>query len=495
MPLQGANHKSDTDKTVKQVEQNEGYLFGDYTPCNENENFLIQLKEYVSTTKKIFTIHQSIEKLNTLLDNLDSIKYDLTSEMKNSVSKMTSSIEKFQSECLEITKEILCVDEGTNALLDNGKIFINKIENEYKEFSEQMQNYKKSIDLEILKQRKNSIIIHREWLCKDANFPSSIAKQAINSVDIKYEPEQDNYIISRVKKILDSDDNKDNTKFVSFSFKVNASVTDFLKVSRKISDLGLADIEIPIGFRMSLARRIKQTFRIISSNMGSGKKQELQFINIDNYYLKMIKLENNTLCLTLSDYLESDHKIMRITYDVRNLESLKYLDNVNYSLRNDKITDETLPRIEYIIGNERRKLNIFQKEFINFVDVAKLLLLGKKLVSIINDIMFSETSVTNSELRWIRIDDKYVFTIEDNEKLILYDEDLVMSFLENMGKKFTPLLNIVKIKSPNKGELILRYVTNDKQRKEYVIKLEDISSELKSSKEGSKICSVLEISS
>jgi hypothetical protein len=98
-------------------------------------------------------------------------------------------------------------------------------------------------------------------------------------------------------------------------------------------------------------------------------------------------------------------------------------------------------------------------------------------------------------LRWIRIDDKYVFTIVDNEKLILYDEDLVMSFLENMGKKFTPLLNIVKIKSPNKGELILRYLTNDKQRKEYVIKLEDISSELKSSKEGSKICSVLEISS
>ena len=495
MSLQDANQKSNTDNTPRQAEQNEGYLFGDYSPCNENENFLVQLKEYVSITKKIFIIHQNIEKLNILLHNLESINYEITSEVKDSIFKVGSSIEKFRSESLEITKEIASVDKSTNALLDNGEMFINKIESEFQDLCEGIQNYRKTIELEILKLRKNSIILHGRWLCKDANFPSNIVKQANNFVDIKYEIEQDCYIISRIKKILDNDDDKNNAKIVSFSFKIDASVTDFWKVSRKISDLGLTAVDIPIGFRTSLAKKIKQTFRIISSNLGSGNKQELQFINIDNYYLKAIKLENNTLYLTLGDYLESDHKIIRIIYDVRNLDNLKFLDNVNYSLRNDKITEETLPRIEYIFGKERRKLNIFEKEFINYVDVAKLLLIGKKLGSIINDIVFSETIVTNSELRWIRIDDKSVFTIEEDEKSILYDEDLVLSFLENMGKKFTPLLNIIKIKSPNEGELLLRYVTNDKQRKEYIVKLQDINSELKSSKEGSKICSVLEIGS
>ena len=83
MPLDGANDKSKTDHALNQAEQNEGYLFGDYTPCNENENFLIQLKEYISTTSKIFIIHQDIGKLNTLLNNLDSINYEITSETKD----------------------------------------------------------------------------------------------------------------------------------------------------------------------------------------------------------------------------------------------------------------------------------------------------------------------------------------------------------------------------------------------------------------------------
>jgi hypothetical protein len=495
MPLDGANDKSKTDRALNQAEQNEGYLFGDYTPCNENENFLIQLKEYISTTSKIFIIHQDIEKLNTLLNNLDSINYEITSETKESISKMLSSIEKFQFISSEITKEFSSVGGSSNALVNDCRIFINKIESDFKDLFKRIQSYKQEIELEIVNQRKNAIIILKTWLSKDANFPSNIVAQAISAINIKYDREQDSYSINRIKKIFENNNDKNNTKTMSFSFNIDPSTTDFWKGSKTISDLGLEGVDIPIGFRISMARKIKQTFRFISSNIGSGKKQELQFINIDNYYLKIVKLENYMLCLTLADYLESDHKIIRINYDVRNLNSVKYLDNVKYSLRNDKVTDDTLPRIEYIHDKERRKLNIFEKEFIKFVDVAKLLLIGKQLVSIINNIALSDTIVTNSELKWVRMDEKYVFTVEDNYNLIQYDELLVLSFLENMGKKFTPLLKIIKFKSPNEGELVLTHITKDKQKKEYAIKLEDINSELNSSKEGRKISSILEIGS
>jgi hypothetical protein len=57
------------------------------------------------------------------------------------------------------------------------------------------------------------------------------------------------------------------------------------------------------------------------------------------------------------------------------------------------------------------------------------------------------------------------------------------------------LLKIIKFKSPNEGELVLTHITKDKQKKEYAIKLEDINSELNSSKEGRKISSILEIGS
>ena len=191
MPLDGANDKSKTDHALNQAEQNEGYLFGDYTPCNENENFLIQLKEYISTTSKIFIIHQDIGKLNTLLNNLDSINYEITSETKESISKMLSSIEKFQSISSEITKEFSSVGGSSNALVNDSRIFINKIESDFKDLFKRIQSYKQEIELEIVNQRKNAIIILKTWLSKDANFPSNIVAQAISAIYIKYDREQD----------------------------------------------------------------------------------------------------------------------------------------------------------------------------------------------------------------------------------------------------------------------------------------------------------------
>ena len=104
---------------------------------------------------------------------------------------MLSSIEKFQSISSEITKEFSSVGGSSNALVNDSRIFINKIESDFKDLFKRIQSYKQEIELEIVNQRKNAIIILKTWLSKDANFPSNIVAQAISSIYIKYDREQD----------------------------------------------------------------------------------------------------------------------------------------------------------------------------------------------------------------------------------------------------------------------------------------------------------------
>jgi hypothetical protein len=57
---------------------------------------------------------------------------------------------------------------------------------------------------------------------------------------------------------------------------------------------------------------------------------------------------------------------------------------------------------------------------------------------------------------------------------------------------FSPLIQRILDKSPVKGELILRFETDDKERKEYVLRREELSSPL-SNEEGRKILERLKL--
>ena len=62
----------------------------------------------------------------------------------------------------------------------------------------------------------------------------------------------------------------------------------------------------------------------------------------------------------------------------------------------------------------------------------------------------------------------------DANNTLLYYEEIVMSFLELVAAGFSPLIQRISDKSPVKGELILRYETDEKGRKEYVVRTEEL---------------------
>ena len=138
-----------------------------------------------------------------------------------------------------------------------------------------------------------------------------------------------------------------------------------------------------------------------------------------------------------------------------------------------------MPRIDYLDRDERRKIDLTQKEFQQGTDILKLVMMGKMLADRISDISNISVVSPHMKLDSLRVGDKEgIMSSSDSSTTLIYYEEIVMSFLELVAIGFSPLIQRISNKSPVKGELILRYETDEKERKEYVLRTEELSAPL-----------------
>jgi hypothetical protein len=207
-----------------------------------------------------------------------------------------------------------------------------------------------------------------------------------------------------------------------------------------------------------------------------------------------------TLAVRLSgDPSRSDEKSIELEYNLPDLIPEQKSTNGNNSgttrieYYKRLVLEGKLPRIDYLDKDERRKIDLAQKEFQEGTDIIKLVMMGKKLADSISDI--SDTSIVSSHMKLdsIRVGDKEgIMSSSDSSKALLYYEDIVISFLELVAVGFSPLIQSISNKSPVKGELILRYETDEKERKEYVLRTEELSAPL-SHEDGKRVLERLKL--
>ena len=118
------------------------------------------------------------------------------------------------------------------------------------------------------------------------------------------------------------------------------------------------------------------------------------------------------------------------------------------------------------------------------------------------DVLLNPTSVySNFKLESIRINNKDAIKVNNTSndtssqsKSLLYDEDIVISFLELIAGLFSHLIQKLREKSPVNGELILKHIIDNGERKEYVVRIEELDSQLSSTDEGKRISNILGLS-
>ena len=488
------------------------YLFGDYTPFDENKNFINMLKDFTSISSNVVQIHRTAERLRFVLDNAEVMQNEIVSKIKQFKDSNEESMNSFYNKYHEGMKDISFTSPGgedfffrmKNALIHP---FI-EMEREYVRCSEE---YRKYIQSKIIDSYKNVITLLHTLLAKDIyNLPSTLTSTAVNTIDISIEKDDEDkpyriYSTSTMRpaithgEVLDKiNTSSQHDPSISYSFLFDTTMLDFWRHKRKVSDLEIEDISIPVGFKTSISERLKRSFRFVSGgdNNKVSNEGEPEFINIDKYYIVYVRLQNSTiLSMTLAyDPSKLDDKVIKIDYELPNLDSA---DENHDELCKRLLSEGKLPKIDYIEKEQRRRLNFSHKEYLQITDIQKILILGKTVKNKISTLLNHAVATANIKIESIRIEEKDVVKVKSDAilPLLVYNEHLVIEFLDMLATGFTPLIKKISEKSPVRGELILRHEIDARQREEFVVRIEELTSQLCSTEEGKKIADTLGLNS
>jgi hypothetical protein len=513
------NNNKAVNNSYYTFEEGGRYLFGDYTPFDENKNFINVLNDFVSISTDIIKVHKNIERLRFVLKDIELFQNEMITKIKRFKSSTEASMDAFHKKYHEgIVNPIFSTQTGTDLSFKTKNALIRPLTDGEREYARQSEEYERFIQSKILDSYNNLITLLQTWLSRDHyNLPYTLTSNTSNIVDVSIDKDdKDAYKISRTNTItlqMDQETSFANTPIalvssLSYSFSIDRSSLAFWNDKRKVSDLGIEDMPIPVRFKIPISKKLKRSFRFVSggsdNNQGTAEK-EPDFVAADSYYIAYAKLENGKdLSVTLADDTSKlDDRVIKLYYGLSNLynnnnnNNNDYRKTTNVEFYKRIISEGKLPKIDYIEEGEKRSLNLLQKEFLRFTDFPKILLLGKALVDKLNTLSNPTVVASHNKLEGIKVGDKdavIVNSVAISPSSLIYNEELVILFLESIAAGFAPLIRKLKEKSPVKGELILRHEIGSRQREEYVVKTEELNSNLISTDEGKKISTILGLS-
>ena len=490
------------------------YLFGDYTPFEENKNFIYMLKDFVAISSNIIQIHQNTDKLRSVLKNAELFQNEMIAKVDQFKRSAEESLDAFHRKHNEgIVSNMFPTSMGTDPFFQIKNALIHPLINGEREYITHFEEYKKYIQSRIIDSYKNAVTLLQTLLSKDyCNLPFNLRTNASTVVDISIDKEHDkSYRISRITTIIlrkpsssyNNIEGIDPVAFpssIGYSSLIDSSYDEFWRHKRKVSDIGTQNMSIPIGFKTPISQKLKRSFRFVSGSTDesdhNNAEKEPEFVTVDHYCIAHAKLESGkTLSLTLADDAsELNNKVIKIHYDLADLNNNgKTLDS---EFITKLISEGRIPRIEYIEKQETRRLNLLQKEFAEIGDIPKILILGKAFLDKMSTILdMTAVSSLHIKLEAVKVEDKEAMILNNNAlppiPMLHYDEDLVISFLRGIATGFSRLIQKLKEKSPVSGELILRYETDSGHRQEFTVKSEQLNSMLSSTNEGKAIATVL----
>ncbi|HET7147354.1 MAG TPA: hypothetical protein VFI73_02540 [Candidatus Nitrosopolaris sp.] len=496
------------------------YLFGDYSPFDENKNFINMLNDFVSVSSNIIHIHNNAAKLHLVFRNYELLQNEMLTNIEQFKTSTETLLDGFQKKYHEdIITTMFPTHADADPFFQSKNAIMCPLANTKSEFSGYYEKYRHYIQSKIIGSYKNAVILLRTWLSKDLdNLPYTLLSGSMNVLMISMDNEKENpYNTSHTTtlRVLSHGDtaNSDavHPSHVSYSFSIDCSSIEFWSHRRKVSDLGISNLLIPVGFKTPMSEKFKRSFRIVSGNssgtknadIGAHTEKEPEYISCDNYYLVQAKLENeNALSITLAyDPTKLSNKVIRIDYGLSYFEYGHFVTNAE--IYNKLISEGKLPTIMYVENEEICTLNLLQKEIQQITDISKILFLGKSLADKIRNL--SKPKVATSELTAIRVDDRDAIAVSTNtassssslsssSPLLVYDEEIVIAFLQSLATGFAPLIIKLREKSPIKNELILRREMDNTLEEEYVIRPEELYVQLSATDEAKKVAAILGVS-
>src|ERR671911_139339 len=498
------------------------YLYADYTPLEQNIDFLSQLKDFSSLSDIIFQAHNDFEHLRSVLANAESLESEIVSKIDQLSSTVGDIFGNFGIRYNEPLRERYSIPTEADPFVIASSTLRSNIIHSREVFLKQSDSYRRYIYSRIEGSLNSALEPLNELISKgNEKLPyimtSNLQKGLKLSIDDTLgENKHYNILLINTLRPNSSSLSENTTTSISYSLSVRSTEIEFWNQRRKVSDFGLKDIMIPVGLRTPITKKLKKSLDFLPGIDKEAKSQRApKFVNVEDYYLYSANTDGkeNLLVVLVDNPSKPDDNLIQIKYRISELNhhdgrtattTTTNPADVSAKPRTHYLEYNKLPRIDFTSSEQGKIQDILGiKDIAEATDIPKILLLGRAILDKIELILHHEPSqlALYSKLSSIRVDDKDALVVDEskssislgNSNIVAYDPSLITIFLEITAKYYSPIIRKLKEKSPMKNELILRFENADGSREEHSLGIEELNVLLKRTEGGKKIVRALEI--
>jgi hypothetical protein len=373
------------------------FLYADYTQFEQNRNFIDIFRSFIDTSIELLNIEENIIKLNNDVNDRKKSNEIVSKELNALFSLIKSSIQS----SLKSSNFKDIIGESANDIINYSD---KNIDEKKRIFSHLIYDEIVEIEKKILDICNKALQIIENFILKN---PIPILKK-----DIRLELETDSEYKSELLILSDYE--------IKYVLSIITNEDDFWNEKRKISELGINDVKIPI--------RLKKPW--LSKNF------EIEFLKLDDFYISKIESSDGFLkCLFSRDQKQESEKI-EISFVYSSGNFVPIINHIIEGKKVDILTDHDL-------------VDSFNKDV--FIKLNKLI----------------EEKI--NKLYKLRVKLKSMFL---NQKDVILENIMSKLFIK-IAEIISPIIKKIEEKSPQSGELILRFEEDANTRSEYFYKIED----------------------
>ena len=503
--------------TVNSSSKRGRYLYADYSPLEQNADFLSQLRDYSSLSDMIFQAHNDFEQLRSVLANAESLESEIISKIDQLINSVGDTFSNFASLHNEPLRERYSIPTEADPFVIASSTLRSNIIHSREVFLKQSDSYRRYIYSRIEGSLTSALEPLNELLTKSYEklpytMTSRIQKGLKISIDDSF-GDTKRYNIVLVNTLPpNSSDIPENTTSLSYSLSVRSTEIEFWNQRRKVSDFGLKDIMIPVGLKTPITKKLKKSFDFLPGLDKEVKSHRApKFVNVEDYSLYSASTDGkeDLIIVLVDNPSKPDDNLIQIKYRISELNhddstAITNIDSPSVKPKKHYLEYNKLPRIDFTSSEQGKVHDILGiKDIAEGTDIAQILLLGRAILDKVELILYYEPSqlALYSRIMSIRVGDKDAVVVDPskssislgNSNIVAYDPSLVTIFLEITAKYYSSIITKLKEKSPMKDELILRFENADGSREEHSLAIEELNNLLKKTEGGKKIARALEI--
>ena len=325
------------------------YLYADYTPLEQNIDFLSQLKDFTSLSDIIFQAQNDFEFLRMVLANAESLESEIVSKIDQLSNALGNAFNNFSMRYNESLRERYSLPSQADPFVIASSSLKSSIVQSREIFLKQSDNYRRYVYSRIEQSLSNALeplnnLISRDYEKLPYVMTSNFQKGLQISIDHTIgDNKHYNVLLTNTLPLISSGTNG-NTNSISYSLSIRSIELEFWTERRKVSDFGLKDIMIT-----PITKKLKKSLDFLPGlEVDVQSQREPKFVNVENYYVYSATSDGreNLLVVLVDDPATPDVNFIRIKYgiseishgDINNNTIETFANPRKFDLDNNKLT-------------------------------------------------------------------------------------------------------------------------------------------------------------